>query len=79
MARSRRLVPARELLPTLSRLVRAFWPEIRRQRRLIALSFGSLAGWILHKGHDFMMACLFVGAALFALIDAIVGWRKAKS
>lgn len=42
MTRRRRTVPFKELLPGLIALGRAFWPQIRQQRRLIGLSLLAL-------------------------------------
>jgi ATP-binding cassette subfamily B protein len=42
MASSRKSVPLREVLPGLLHMVRTFWPQIRRQRRLVILSLLSL-------------------------------------
>ena len=42
MAHSRKTVPISEIAPGLMHLGRSFWPEIRRQKRLISLSLVSL-------------------------------------
>jgi ATP-binding cassette subfamily B protein len=42
MARSRKQVPLKEILPGLSRLLHAFWPQIRKQAPLLMLSLAGL-------------------------------------
>jgi ATP-binding cassette subfamily B protein len=42
MARTRKTVPLKEVLPGLAQLARAFWPQIRGQGRLVSLSLGAL-------------------------------------
>lgn len=42
MGRARKIVPLREILPGLLHLVKAFWPQIRQQRRLLSLSMFAL-------------------------------------
>lgn len=42
MASSRKTVPLKEVLPGLTQLARAFWPQIRNQGRLVSLSFAAL-------------------------------------
>jgi len=63
---------ARDPIPHKSRQL------FRRVNVLCAIFFGGLAAWMFSRGHDWILATLFAGAALFALIDAIVGWRKSK-
>ena len=48
----------------------------RITQAFIALFFGGLAAWMFNRGYDTIMASLFAGASLFALIDAVLGWRK---
>lgn len=42
MARSRKNVPLKDVLPSLFQLGRTFWPEIRKQRKLLGLAFLAL-------------------------------------
>ena len=42
MARSRKKVPLKQVLPTLSQLGRTFWPQIKKQRKLLSLAFMAL-------------------------------------
>jgi hypothetical protein len=45
---------------------------------LFAVGFGGVAAWLFVTSRAPIAAWILAGAAVIALIDAVLGWRKAR-